>query len=150
MKTILTSVLLLAAGALFAQAPATKTTTTTTVATTQQAPVLSDKAKALCKEWQLTKVELFGDPRDPEANQKSDRLILLKEGRYRLIYNGVAEGGTWTIDKANTWITLTTDAGAVKKFKVLESTDTTLKIDYKDADDIHNVLLYTAGPAQKR
>ncbi len=149
MKTILTSVFLLAAGALFAQAPAAKTTTTT-VATAQQGPVLSDKAKALCKEWQLSKVELFSDARDPEAQQKNDRLILMQDGRYRLIYDGVAEGGTWTVDKANTWITLTTDAGAVKKFKILESTDTTLKIDYKDADDVHNVLVYTAGPAQKR
>lgn len=140
MKTILTSALLLAAIAGFAQTP-TKSTTTTTTTSTQTA-TLSTKAKAMCKEWSLSKTELFGDLRNPDDIQKNDKFILMENGRYRLVYKGVAEGGTWTIDKANTWITLTTDAGEIKKFKVIESTDSTLKIDYRDADDVHNILIF--------
>ena len=152
MKTILTSALLLVALAGFAQTPA-KTTTTTTTTTSTQTATLSPKAKAMCKEWNLSKTENFGDLRNPDEIQKGDRFILMDNGRYRLIYNGVAEGGTWTIDKANVWITLTKDDGTVKKFKVLESTDSTLKVDYRDADDIHNILIYapassTAAPSK--
>ncbi|GAB4131015.1 MAG: hypothetical protein Fur0041_00890 [Bacteroidia bacterium] len=107
-----------------------------------QAPALSAKAKALCKEWTLVKTEVFGVESEPKSDQKSDRLILLEGGRYRLIYNGTAEGGTWTIDKSNTWITMTSDNGAIKKFRILQSSDKTLKIDYKDSDDVHNTLFY--------
>lgn len=147
MKTIFTSALLLCAFAGFAQTPAKagSTGTATTTTTTQTTPVLSAKAKSLCKEWSLSKTENFGDLRNPDENQKGDRFILMENGRYRLIYNGVAEGGTWTIDKANTLITLTKDDGTVKKFKILESTDSSLKIDYRDADDIHNILIYAPG-----
>lgn len=152
MKTILTSALLLAAIAGFAQTPAKTTTTTTAPTTATQAPALSTKAKAMCKEWSLSKTELFGDLRTPDEIQKNDRFILMENGRYRLVYNGVAEGGTWSIDKANVWITLTKDDGTIKKFKVIESSDTMLKIDYRDADDIHNVLIFapasTAAPAK--
>jgi hypothetical protein len=149
MKTILTSALVFVGLTLFAQTPAKTTTqskptsTTATTATTE----LSPKAKALCKEWVLTQTELFGDLRSPDDIQKNDKLILMENGRYRLIYNNVAEGGTWTLDKTNTWITLTKDDGTIKKFKVLETTDKKLKIDYRDADDIHNVLIYSPAVA---
>jgi hypothetical protein len=145
MKAIFTTALLCFGIVAFAQTPTTTTATkssATTTTATQQAPVLTAKAKSLCKEWVLTKTEVFSDPHDPTDAQKNDKLILMENGRYRLIYSGVAEGGTWSIDKANTWITLTTDDGKVKKFKVLESTDKTLKVDYKDAEEIHNVLYY--------
>lgn len=138
MKTILTSALLCLGLVSFAQtqqkAPATATATQTTV--------LTPKAKSLCKEWNLSKTENFGDQHDPSEQQKNDKLILMENGRYRLIYNGVAEGGTWTLDKANVWLTLTTDNGTVKKFKVIESTDKSLKVDYRDETDIHNILYY--------
>lgn len=116
--------------------------TTQTAPTATQTPVLSAKAKALCKEWTLTKAEVFGVESEPKSDQKSDRLILLEGGRYRLIYNGNAEGGTWTIDKSNTWITMTSDSGTIKKFRILQSTEKALKIDYKDSDDVHNTLFY--------
>lgn len=153
MKTILTSALLLTAIFGFAQTPSTSTTTSKpTVTASTQTATLSPKAKAMCKEWALSKTENFGDLRNPDDIQKNDKLILMENGRYRLIYNGVAEGGTWTIDKANVWITLTKEDGSVKKFKVLESTDSTLKVDYRDADDIHNILIYAPAstPAQTK
>lgn len=135
MKKILTIALLFAGVSLFAQS-------STTTAPAQQA-VLTPKAKELCNTWVLSMTENFGDQHKPTDKQANDMFMLMDGGRYRLIMDGAAEGGTWTLSKDNLWITVTSDAGVTKKFKVLESTATTLKIDYRDADDIHNILMYT-------
>lgn len=123
-------------------------------AATQEAPTLSAKAKSLCKEWKLTATETWDLRQNPTETQKGDLLNLMESGRYRWIYDGVAEGGTWTVDAANKWITLTSDAGTVKKLQVLSQADSELKVDYRDADGTHNVLIYgtsaaTATPAKK-
>ncbi len=141
MKMILTIALLFVGASAFAQ------TTTTTTAPTQTATVLTPKAKVLCKTWTLSMTENFGDQHKPTDLQKNDIFILMDGGRYRLIMNGVAEGGTWLLSKDNLWITLTSSTGEVKKFKVLESTATSLKIDFRDADEIHNILIYSAPGA---
>jgi hypothetical protein len=87
--------------------------------------------------------ENFGDQHKPTEAQKNDLMLLMEDGHYRLIMDGTAEGGTWALSKDNLWITLTSSTGAIKKFKVLESTATSLKVDYRDADDIHNILMYS-------
>lgn len=136
MKKILTIALFFVGASLFAQTPAATTTPT-------QSPAVNPKAKAISKNWYLSETENFGDKHKPTAEQKNDMLNLLDGGHYRLIMNGVAESGTWTLSKDNLWITLTASTGEVKKFKVLESSETTLKVDYRDADDIHNILIYS-------
>jgi hypothetical protein len=138
MKKILTIALLFVGVALFAQA-------STTASQPTQAPVLNAKTKELCKKWSLSMTENFGDQHKPTEKQANDVFLLMESGRYRLIMDGAAEGGTWTISKDNLWITLTNDSGAIKKFKVLESTATSLKVDYRDADDIHNILIYSVA-----
>lgn len=146
MKEILTSLLLFAGVSMFAQtAPQTSVTQSETVS-------ITPKAKTLCKTWNLSQTENFGDVHKPTDQQKYDLLNLMENGRYRLTMEANSEAGTWTLSKDNLWITLTTDAGAIKKFKVLESTETTLKVDYRDADDIHNILYYSAenGNGQKQ
>ncbi len=137
MKKILTLTLLFIGASLFAQTP-------TATSTAPKTPVVVNgtKAKSISKNWSLQMTENFGDQHKPSDLQKNDQLMLLDGGRYRLIMEGVAEGGTWTLSKDNLWISLTTDSGAIKKFKVLESTETSLKVDYRDADDIHNILIY--------
>jgi hypothetical protein len=140
MKKIFTIALLFIGASAFAQ-----TSTSTTTTSTQTAPALTPKAKALCKTWKLTTTENFGDQHQPTDKQKNDLLLLMEGGRYRLIMDGVAEGGTWTFSKDNLWITLTTESGSVKKLKVLESTESSLKVDYRDADDIHNILIYSGS-----
>jgi hypothetical protein len=123
-----------------AQAPATKAPVATQLATT-----LSPKQKALCKEWKFTASETFSLEQSPTAEQKGDVLILMENGRYRMMLNGKPEGGTWTADKAGKTITLTQDATSeVKTLKVIEQTETRLKVDYRDKDDIHNILIYEA------
>jgi hypothetical protein len=138
MKIIFTSLLLLFGISVFAQ------TSQSTTVVQAQTTTLSPKAIALCKTWNLSQTENFGDIHKPTDVQKYDLLFLQESGRYRLTMEGISEAGTWTLSKDNLWITLTTDAGAIKKFKVLESTDTTLKVDYRDADDIHNILYYSS------
>lgn len=142
MKTIILSVFLLLGISTFAQTAQTKAETQTTTTT------LSPKAKALCTTWYLTETENFGDVHKPNDNQKGDLLLLLEAGQYRFIYNGEVETGSWAIDKGGIYLTLTKENGESKKLKVLESTATTLKIDYRDSDEIHNILYYsTAKPA---
>jgi hypothetical protein len=140
MKKILTLALLLAGASLFAQ-------TSTSTTTTQQSPAtaLSAKAKSLCKMWTLTMTENFGDQHKPTEEQKGDLFVMFEDGKYRLLMNGVGEGGTWALSKDNLWITLTSTTGAVKKFKILESTETSLKVDYRDADEVHNILIYSTS-----
>lgn len=155
MKKILTLALIFAGASLIAQtATQAKTSTTTTTATQTYATANGSKAKMLYKTWSLTMTENFGDQHKPTDAQKNDLLTVMEGGRYRLIKDGVAEGGTWTLSKDNLWLTLTNDTGVVKKFKIMELTDSSLKVDYRDADDIHNILMYApqsaSNPAQGR
>lgn len=146
MKTLATLLFSICLTAGFAQVAVTPAQTAPTVVS----PTLSAKGKTLCKEWKLARTESFDLVQQPTESQKGDVLTLLEVGRYRLIMDGAAEGGIWTVDNANVWITLTSDAGTIKKFKILSQTDKELKVDYRDADGTHNVLIYsTALPATK-
>lgn len=70
----------------------------------------------------------------------------MEDGRFRWIYNGAPVVGTWTIDKANTWITLKQDVtNEIFRIKVIESSSDKLKIDYRDKDEIHNILIFAAA-----
>ncbi len=143
LATLLFSICLTAGSAQVSVAPAQATPMVVS-------PTLTAKGKTLCKEWKLARTESFDLVQQPTEFQKKDVLTLLEMGRYRLIMDGAAEGGTWTVDNANVWITLTSDAGTIKKYKVLSQTDAELKVDYRDADGTHNVLIYsTAAPATK-
>lgn len=143
MKTLFTLLLCASMTLGFAQARQDAATG----ATTQTAPTLTAKQKTLCKEWKLTATETWDLRQNPTDAQKGDLLNLMETGRYRWIYDGVAEGGTWTVDAGNKWITLTSDAGVVKRLQVLSQTDAELKVDYRDADGTHNILIYGTGTA---
>jgi hypothetical protein len=149
MKTLFTFILCASMTAAFAQsrtAPAPAATTPASTTATQ-APTLSAKQKTLCKEWKFTGSESYDLAQPPTATQKNDLVMLMESGRYRLILDGVAEGGTWTVDAACKWITMTSDAGVVKKFQILAQTDTSLKVDYRDEDGTHNVFIYAPAGA---
>ncbi|MBI3511705.1 MAG: hypothetical protein HY064_13675 [Bacteroidetes bacterium] len=148
MKKVITLFSCLAVSFAFAQTKTTSTTTTTTTASSTGA--LSEKAKQLCKTWTLSKTENFGDQHDPTAEQKGDKLSIMDNGQYQFVYNGTSESGTWTLDKSNVWLTLTSSTGTVKKLKILEQTETSLKVDYRDEIDIHNFLYYSAGSSSKK
>jgi len=143
MKKVFTLFAILIATVSFAQTrPTGNTAPTTTTAT---------KADALIGEWFLSKVEVASVEQDPSAQQRGDKLVLEKGGRYRLIYNGVAEGGTYTGNANATLIVLTSDAGVSRKFTVLNSSSISLKVDYKDDTGTHNIMVYTkVAPAATR
>ncbi len=149
MKKLLTILLCGSMTLAFAQArqDAAPKVTITPAATTQTAPTLSAKQKTLCKDWKFIRSESFDLVQQPTEAQKGDLVSLMESGRYRLILDGVAEGGTWTVDAACKWITMTSDAGVVKKFQVLSQTESELKVDYRDSDGTHNVLVYGTGTA---
>lgn len=107
---------------------------------------LSEKAKALCKTWKFTGSENFSLEQPPADTQLNDQIILMEDGRFRWIMNGNPVVGTWTIDKANTWIVFTQDVSKEQfKIKVLESSATKLKVDYRDKDDVHNILIFLSA-----
>jgi hypothetical protein len=129
---------LVATNNLHAQAPAAKPASAQTATT-------NPKVKPLSKEWKFVASETFSLEQAPTEAQKADMLILMENGRYRMILNGKNEGGTWTVDKSGKNITLTQDAtNEVKTLKVLEQTDKRLKVDYRDKEDIHNILIFEA------
>ena len=135
MKKVFTLTLVLVAFASFAQ--------TTTGGKTSTQTTSSSKASKLINTWNLYQTETFNATHVPTSTQLKDQLIILPDGHYRLIYNGVAEGGTYVIDATAANITLTSGEGTVKKLKVMESTATSLKVDYKDETEIHNILYYS-------
>jgi|GEM_PF-1120002 hypothetical protein len=118
---------------------------TTSPAPAQTSPTLSVNQKAFVKEWKFDHSESFDLVQKPTEQQKNDLVNLMDNGRYRLILDGQSEGGTWTIDAGCKWITLTKDDGTVKKFQVLSKSDKEMKVDYRDSDGTHNVLVYSFG-----
>jgi len=142
MKTLATLILSVCITAAFAQQSKPAPTQTTPTSTVTPTPTLSAKGKTLCKEWKLIRLESFDLVTKPNEQQKGDLVNYMENGRYRLVYDGVAEGGTWTVDAAHVWITMTSDAGEIKKYKIMSQTDSELKIFYRDADGTHNVLVY--------
>jgi hypothetical protein len=153
MKTLFTFVLCASFTLAFAQT--TKPAPAPAPTTAQSVPTLSAKQKTLVKEWKFDRSESFDLVQKPTDAQKGDLLNLMENGRYRLILDGVAEGGTWTVDAGCKWITLTKDDGTVKKYQILSQTDKEMKVDYRDSDGTHNVLIYVpsttspAAPAQR-
>lgn len=150
MKTLFTFVLCASLTAAFAQTTKPAPAPVPAPTTAQSAPTLSAKQKTLVKEWKFTRSESFDLSQPPTEAQKNDLVNLMENGRYRLILDGVAEGGTWTVDAGCKWITMTSDAGVVKKFQILSQTEKEMKVDYRDADGTHNVLIYspaTTSPA---
>jgi hypothetical protein len=116
----------------------------------QNKATLSPKAKALCATWHLSKTELFSNPLPPTEAQKNDLLMLMESARYRLIYNGAPEAGTWLLDKAESTLIITSDTGLIKKIKLLDVGAQTIKLDYKDEDEVHNILYYINNAATQK
>jgi len=143
MKNLFTTLIVLIGLSSFAQTAKPKATISTTQAQAGTTTALTPKAKALCKTWLLSKTENFGDLHNPSDAQKGDQIMLMESGQYRMVMEGVGQGGTWTLDNSNVWLILTKNDGTVIKLKIIESTDSTLKIDYRDADDVHNILYYS-------
>jgi hypothetical protein len=103
----------------------------------------SAKAKALYGTWTFIGSETFSMPQDPNEKQKTDVLTLNADGSFTFVMDGVAHKGKFTIDASATWITLTDGTtNEVVKLKVLEKTAKRLKVDYRDKDDVHNILIY--------
>lgn len=103
----------------------------------------SAKAKALYGTWTFIGSETFSMPQDPNDKQKADVLTLNADGSFRFVMDGVEHKGRFTVDAAATWITLTDGTtNEVFKLKVLEKTAKRLKVDYRDKDDVHNILIY--------
>lgn len=108
-----------------------------------QATQPSAKAKALYGTWTFIGSETFSMPQDPNEKQKIDVLTLNADGTFRFVMDGVEHTGKFTIDAAATWITLTdASTNEVFKLKVIEKTAKRLKVDYRDKDDVHNILIY--------
>ncbi len=151
MKIVFTAALLFIGFTMFGQSTQTKSTTQNSTVSTTGSSTTNPKANSLCKTWYLSQTENFGDVHKPTDQQKGDLLLLMDGGRYRIIMNGVAEGGTWSLSKDNLWISFTSDSSVVKKFKIIESTDKGLKVDYRDADEVHNILYYSIdAPTQTK
>jgi|GEM_PF-6058185 outer membrane lipoprotein-sorting protein len=109
------------------------------------APVLSPQMQKLCKAWSFTGSEAWGVVAEPTAEQKSDRIEFKTDMSYSWTYNGKVESGTWTSDKSAVWVSLKTSDGVTKRLKVVKVDATSLEIDYKDQDDVHNMLRYKSS-----
>lgn len=93
------------------------------------------------KKWKLSKVEKFGQEKDPPADMKNDFLMLKGDGTFTLMYKGIYKAGTYT--KGGTLQLKMLDGSETWAFKVMSCDGTSLKTDYKDGDT-HNVLTYKA------
>lgn len=109
------------------------------------APTLSPQMQKLCKVWTFTGSEAWGVVAEPTAEQKGDKIEFKSDMSYSWSYNGKMESGTWTSDKSAVWVSLKTSEGVTKRLKVVKVDAASLEIDYKDQDDVHNMLRYKSN-----
>ena len=109
------------------------------------APALSPQMLKLCKAWFFTGSEAWGVVAEPTVEQKIDRIEFKTDMSYSWTYNGKMESGAWTSDKSAVWVSLKTADGVTKRLKVVKVDATSLEIDFKDQDDVHNMLRYKSS-----
>ncbi len=133
--------LFLTAALLFS--PVVSTTMLAQQPTTKQPAQASAKVKALYGTWTFIGSETFSMPQDPNDAQKTDVLVLNADGTFTFKMDGTEHKGKWMSDAAASLITLTDETtNEVFKLRVLEKTAKRLKVDYRDKDDVHNILIY--------
>jgi hypothetical protein len=110
---------------------------------TKQPAQPSAKVKALYGTWTFIGSETFSMPQEPNDAQKTDVLTLNADGSFIFILDGTEHKGKWTADASATLIILTDGSSSeVFKLRVIENRGKRLKVDYRDKDDVHNILIY--------
>jgi len=107
-------------------------------------PAAAQSSTGTCytdKKWKLSKVEKFGQEKDPGPAQKNDFLLLKADNSFTMMYNGVDKFGTYT--KGGVLQLKMGDGSETWPFKVLSCDGSSFKVDYRDGDT-HNILTYKA------
>lgn len=108
----------------------------------------TEKDIALCQQWKLLSTEQFGVKHDLSDAQKNDAVSFMADKTLVLTMDGKNLTGTWTADKAKTFITITlNETKEQMRLKVISLDKQHFSFDHKDKSEFHTI--YTYEPAKK-
>ena len=97
----------------------------------------------LYQHWQLTSVIVDGTATEPGAVMVDDIIYINEDNSIQTILSGISLNGTWTIDQSNTLLSITsTDMNSFLRLRILEITDTSLKVQMVNNDGVVTILLF--------
>jgi hypothetical protein len=112
-------------------------------ATTQQTKAqVADFNTQLCHNWTISAVELYGAEVPAEGANAGDKLNINADKTIDMILNGHGYAGTYRVSEDGTWMSISLSETTAMRLKILELTDTKLKVDHIE-DNIHYVLVFT-------
>lgn len=97
----------------------------------------------LFQHWILDAVIVDGAQVEPGAIMVGDILYINDDNTIQTILSGITLNGTWMIDQTNTLLTITsTDLTSYLRLRILEMTDTALKIQQVNEEGVITILLF--------
>ena len=103
-------------------------------------PLITDP---LFQHWLLDAVIVDGVEVEPGAIMVDDILYINEDNTIQTILSGITLNGTWMIDQTNTLLTITsTDLTSFLRLRILEMTDTILKVQHVNEEGVVTILLF--------
>jgi hypothetical protein len=101
---------------------------------------LSKNDSLMCaKEWKVVSVEEWAVKSKPDEKHKDDMLIMGLDGKYNLILFGNKKEGTWTRSGQYIYF-VDIPSGEKFSYKVVSVEPKKIKVDYRDADEVHSIF----------
>jgi hypothetical protein len=95
------------------------------------------------KQWKLISTEEFGVPSTPDDKMKKDEALFSADGKAKIRMFGKEIEGKWTIDKTNTYLTITDSKNQKTVLKLYPSSNPeNLTLEYKDPDYVKTKMVY--------
>lgn len=107
-----------------------------------QAQVATDLELQLCHNWTISAIEVMGAEAAVPALNANDKINIQNDKTIDLTINGNSYAGTWTVNEAGTWMTIALPGNIGMRLKLVELTDTKLKVDYVDEAAVHTILIF--------
>ncbi len=106
---------------------------------------ISITKEQLCKKWNLSTYEAYGELYPPEKQEKNDYIFLKNDMTYITVSEGKKESGKWTINSSKGYIQLFDTEKQSLKIYILQISKTKLsaKIDIEELEEV--TINYTAS-----
>lgn len=111
-------------------------------ANTIKAQVAVDINTQLCHNWTITSLVVDGAEIAAPALNINDKINISVDNSIDLILNGVGFAGTWSVNNTGVWMTIVLSESTAMRLKIMELTDTKLKVDYVGEENQHTILVF--------
>ncbi len=103
---------------------------------------VADINTQLCHNWTISSLVVDGAEIPAPALNMSDKLTIGADNSIDMIINGVGFAGTWSVNNTGVWMTIVLSESTAMRLKIMEITDTKLKVDYVGDDNLHTILVF--------